>query len=112
VANNTCFFQGKELLFGDAVFFRVQPPRGGEHSGGTNCVDVMYDAVERLGRIGAGTQDGNSSSSFCTWGGRAATAAAVSVSSSPHVSKKAQYGHYQPKYMDGSTNSSKNMRFV
>jgi hypothetical protein len=34
----------------------------------------MYYAVEWLGRGG----DGNSSSSFCTWGGRAATTAAVS----------------------------------
>jgi hypothetical protein len=34
----------------------------------------MYYAMERLGRGG----DGNSSSSFYTWGGRAATAAAVS----------------------------------
>ena len=57
MANNTCFFQGKELLFGDAVFFRVQLPRAGEHRGGTTCVDVMYDAVERLGRISAGTQE-------------------------------------------------------
>ena len=34
----------------------------------------MYYAVEWLGRGG----DGNSSSSFCTWGGSAATTAAVS----------------------------------
>jgi hypothetical protein len=27
------------------------------HRGGTTCVDVMYDAVERLGRIGAGMQE-------------------------------------------------------
>jgi hypothetical protein len=39
------------------VFFRVQPPRAGEHGGGTTCVDVMYDAVEQLGRGGAGTQE-------------------------------------------------------
>ncbi len=58
MADNTCFFQGEELLFGDAVFFRVQPPRAGEHGGGTTCVDVMYDAVERLGRGGAGPQQG------------------------------------------------------
>jgi hypothetical protein len=43
-------------------------PTGG---GGATCVDV---SVEWLGRGG----DGNSSSSFCTWGGRAATTAAVS----------------------------------
>ncbi len=45
------------------------------HRGGTTCVDVMYDDVERLGRIGAGTQE------------------------------RRKYGHYQPKYMDSSTNS-------
>jgi len=56
------------------VFLRVQPPRAGEQGGGTTCVDVVYYAVERLGRGG----DRNSSSNFCSWGGRAATAAAVS----------------------------------
>ncbi len=40
----------------------------GQQGGGATCVDVMYYAVEELGR------DRNSSSSFCTWDGRAATA--------------------------------------
>jgi hypothetical protein len=78
VANNTGFFQGEEF-FGDAVFLRVQSPRAGEHGGGATCVDVMYNAVERLGRGGAKTQKRwKFLKQFCTWGGRAATAAAVS----------------------------------
>ncbi len=55
-ANNTCFFQGKKLLFGYAVLFRVQPPGAGEHGGGATCVDVMNCAMEWLGRRGTGTQ--------------------------------------------------------
>ncbi len=55
-AKNTCFLYGEEFLFGDAVFFRVQPPRAGEHGGGATCVDVMHNAVERLGRGGDGAQ--------------------------------------------------------
>ncbi len=39
------------------MFLRVQPPTAGEHGGGATCVDVMYDAVERLGRGGAMTQE-------------------------------------------------------
>jgi hypothetical protein len=66
---NTCFLQGEEFFFGDAVLFRVQPPGTGKHGGGTTCVDVMHNAVERFG--------GNSSSSCCTCGRRAATVAAV-----------------------------------
>jgi hypothetical protein len=38
------------------VLLRVQPPRAGEHAGSATCVDVIYDAVERLGRGGAGMQ--------------------------------------------------------
>ncbi len=29
------------MSFGDAVFFRVQPPWAGEHGGGATCVDVV-----------------------------------------------------------------------
>jgi hypothetical protein len=54
-ANNTCFFQGKEFLFGCAVFLRVQPLRAGG-GGGATCVDAMCNAVEQLGRGGSGTQ--------------------------------------------------------
>ncbi len=56
MVNNTCFLQVEKFLVGDAVFLRVQPSRAGEHGGGDTCVDVMYDAVERLWRGGAGTQ--------------------------------------------------------
>ncbi len=47
--------------------------RGRANRGATLPVS-MYYAVEWLGRGG----DGNSSSSFCTWGRRAVTTAAVS----------------------------------
>jgi hypothetical protein len=70
--NNTHFLQGKKFLFSDLVFLRVQPPRAANR--GAALPVSMYYAVEWLGRGG----DGNSSSSFCTWGGRAATTAAVS----------------------------------
>ncbi len=38
------------------MLLRVQPPRAREHGDGATCVDVMYDAVEWLGRGSAGTQ--------------------------------------------------------
>ena len=64
------------------MFFRVQPLRAGEHVGGATCVNVMYDAVERLGRSGAGTQERREFLEKLWYlgreGGRAATAAAVS----------------------------------
>ncbi len=56
MADNTCFFQGEELPFGDAVFLQIQPPRAIEHGGGATCVDVIDNAVERLGMGGTGTQ--------------------------------------------------------
>ncbi len=34
----------------------VQLPGAGEHGGGTSCVDVMDNAVKRLGRGGTGMQ--------------------------------------------------------
>ncbi len=55
------------------MFFWVQPPRMGEHGGGATCVDVVHNAVERFGGAALGrSSDGNSSSSYCTCGGKAA----------------------------------------
>jgi hypothetical protein len=54
--NYTCFLYRKEFLLSDAVFVRIQWPRVGENRGGTTCVDVMDDSVERYGSGGAGPQ--------------------------------------------------------
>ncbi len=67
VANNTCFLECKELLFGDMLLLWVQPPRAGENRSYTTCVNVVFDAVEGLGVAVLGRNNvGNSLSSCCT----------------------------------------------
>jgi hypothetical protein len=56
MANNTCFLECKELLFGDMVLLWVLPLGAGEKGSCTTFVNVVYNAVERLGGGGTGLQ--------------------------------------------------------
>jgi hypothetical protein len=55
-ANNTCFLECEEFLFIDTVLLLIKPPRARENWSCATCVNVVIDAVERLGCCGAGPQ--------------------------------------------------------
>ncbi len=55
-ANNTCFLECEELLFIDTILLWIKPPMASESGSCATCVNVVNDAVERLGCCGAGPQ--------------------------------------------------------
>jgi hypothetical protein len=56
LANNTCFLECKEHLFGSMVLLLIQPPRADKNWSCSTCVNVVDDAVKRFGSGGAGPQ--------------------------------------------------------